>query len=213
MCVTNCVTKPARVTVANRGSVAAVLFAALGTFGCAESAAEEKNPAQPIETATTSTPVWMVPPTTFPVDEDGAVLPTQSTTTAAPVSTVPLAKFEDMWGFEPGDEHHDAQMCGYLYIGVPHVYALATEIGWNPDIPDFVREDDGSLESYRLILPRSGTRLDPRTRSLWVWDDGPMADGDYVCAGGSGFDYDGVAADDRPAHIPWNVTFMNQERP
>ena len=101
------------------------------------------------------------------VDEDGSAQPTQTTTTAAPATSAPLAEFKGMWRFEPGDMHNDAQLCGYLHIEEPYVNVLDTEVGWDPDIdPILSSSADGSLEHHWIILPRSGTRYDPQTRSL-----------------------------------------------
>ncbi len=96
-------------------------------------------------------------------------------------------QFEGMWSYERGDMGHDAQLCGYLIVEEPYVHILATGFGWDPDIDPGLRrnEADGSLVYYWVLLPRSGTRYDPRTRSLWVWDEGPMTDGDHVSVGGS----------------------------
>ncbi len=92
-----------------------------------------------------------------------------------------------MWSYELGDEHHDAQLCGYLIIEEPYVHVLATDHGWDPNIDPGLRRKthDGSLDYLWINLPRTGTRYDPNTRSIWVWDDGPMTDGDHVSLGGS----------------------------
>ena len=129
-----------------------------------------------------------------------------ATTSATPASTAPLAEFRGMWGFELGDEHHDAQMCGWLHIDEPYVHMLDTESGWHPDI-DLVLDGD-SIDHYWIILPRTGTRYDPRSRSLWVWNDGPMTDGDHVCVGGSGGE-SLQAAINVHERKPWYATFMS----
>ena len=122
-------------------------------------------------------------------DEDESVQPDQTTTTPASTTSTsaPLAQFEGMWSYELGDMSEDAELCGYLIIEEPYVHVLATGFGWDPDIDPGLRrhESDGSLVYYWVLLPRSGTRFDPQTRSLWVWDAGPMTDGDHVSVGGS----------------------------
>ena len=140
---------------------AALIIVALVAGGCTGTADSEVGP---VQTAPTTT------------------APTPATDTSAPP-----AQFEGMWSYELGDMSEDAELCGYLIIEEPYVHVLATEFGWDPDIDPGLRrhESDGSLVYYWVLLPRAGTRYDQRTRSLWVWDEGPMTDGDHVSLGGS----------------------------
>lgn len=142
-------------------AAAALMVGALITLGCTGSVGDDNDSEQPAQTPSTPAP---------------------TTTTSAP-----LAQFEGMWSYERGDMSHDAELCGYLIIEEPYVHVLATDVGWDPDTDSGLRrhEADGSLVYYWVLLPRSGTRYDPQTRSLWVWDNGPMTDGDHVSVGGS----------------------------
>lgn len=116
-----------------------------------------------------------------------SLAPTTATTAGPTTTAAPLAEFAGMWSYESGDEHHNAELCGYLIIEEPYVHVLETAHGWDPDIdPGLSRNaHDEGLFYHWINLPRSGTRYDPRTRSIWVWDDGPMTDGDHVSVGGS----------------------------
>ncbi len=89
-----------------------------------------------------------------------------------------------------------AELCGYLIIEDPYVYVLAIQ----PDMGDRIdlgrirtlsRTGHGDLERWLVQLPRAGTRYDPHTRLLWVFEEGPMTDGDRVSvSGGTGSDAD-----------------------
>lgn len=151
---------------------------------------------------------------TEPVDDEGSAQPNQTTTTPVPTTSAPLAQFEGMWSYELGDDHHEAELCGYLIIEEPYVHVLATEAGWDPDIdPGLHRSDEGSLVYHWINLPRSGTRYDPRTRSLWVWGEGPMTDGDHVSVGGAS-DGQLAGAYNLHQHNPWLTNSMGPaERP
>ena len=78
-----------------------------------------------------------------------------------------------------------AELCGYLIIEEPYVHVLQTERDWGQGTdPGLARSESGSLLYSMLMLPRPGTRYDVATRSLWVYDEGPMTDGDHVSVGG-----------------------------
>lgn len=95
------------------------------------------------------------------------------------------AAFEGMWDHDPADGGDMAELCGYLIIEEPYVHVLETERDWGQDTdPGLARSDNGNLLYSMLMLPRPGTRYDPATRSLWVYDEGPMTDGDHVSVGG-----------------------------
>lgn len=153
------------------------------------------------------------------LDEQVLTQPSQVVATTSPATTVPLADFRGMWGFEPGDEHDDARVCGYLVIEYPYVRVIVTETagGRAPDSdiePGLNRDDDGNLDSYWINLPRSGTRYDQQARSLWVWEQGPMTDGDHVAVGGSGGTLSTAGAYNSYERNPWLANSMEPaERP
>ena len=98
---------------------------------------------------------------------------------------VPHATFEGMWDDDPDGDGHSAALCGYLIIEEPYVHVLQTEREWGHEVdPGLARSEDGSLLYAMIMLPRPGTRYDPETRSLWVYGEGPMTDGDHVLVGG-----------------------------
>ena len=103
------------------------------------------------------------------------------------VDEAPPATFEGMWEYDPDDGGHMAELCGHLIIEDPYVYVLATQPGsGDPIDPTLSRIGDGDLE-WMILLPRAATRYDPHTRSLWVFEEGPMTDGDHVSvSGGTG---------------------------
>ncbi|WP_419839161.1 hypothetical protein [Candidatus Poriferisodalis sp.] len=170
-------------------AAAAILTAAIIVAGCADAATGEDFPVQTAE----------------------------STTATAPLATAPLAEFLGGSGFEPGDDAADARVCGYLIIEDPYIHVLVTEtIGESaPDSsiePGLSRDDDGNLIYSWINLPRSGTRYDPQTRSLWVWDVGPMTDGDHVSVGGYGsFAHTDKTGDAYNVHQrnPWYANTMS----
>lgn len=115
-----------------------------------------------------------------------------TTTTAllsAAAAAAPPATFEGMWDHDPSTGGHMAELCGYLVIEEPYVHVLETERDWGQDDdPGLARSEDGSLVYSMIMLPRPGTRYDPATRSLWVYREGPMTDGDHVSvSGGVGY--------------------------
>ncbi|WP_419907523.1 hypothetical protein [Candidatus Poriferisodalis sp.] len=115
-----------------------------------------------------------------------------------------------MWGYELGDEDHSAQQCGWLYIDEPYVLVLFAESDWVPGADfDLDSVEGDSVDHSWIILPRSGTRYDSQSRSLWVWDDGPMTDGDYVCVGGSGGESVHVAINVHERN-PWYANSMSR---
>lgn len=105
--------------------------------------------------------------------------------TVPSLTEVPPAAFEGMWDHDPADSGDMAELCGYLIIEEPYVHVLETERDWRQDTgPGLARSDSGNLLYSMLMLPRPGTRYDPATRSLWVYREGPMTDGDHVTVGG-----------------------------
>lgn len=136
--------------------------------------------------------------------------PDRVATAATPVATAPQAEFRGMWGYERGDEYHLAQQCGWLYIDEPYVLVLFAESDWVLGVDfDLDSVEVDSVDSSWIILPRSGTRYDPQSRSLWVWDDGPMTDSDYVCVGGSGGETVHGALNVHERN-PWYATSMHR---
>ncbi|MCY3586403.1 MAG: hypothetical protein OXH42_05390 [Acidimicrobiaceae bacterium] len=101
------------------------------------------------------------------------------------LAEAPPAVFEGMWDHDPADGGDMAELCGYLIIEEPYVHVLQTERDWGQGTdPGLARSESGSLLYSMLMLPRPGTRYDVATRSLWVYDEGPMTDGDHVSVGG-----------------------------
>ena len=108
-----------------------------------------------------------------------------SVASTPPSLGAPPSPFVGMWDFDPDGDGDLAQLCGYLIIEEPYVHVLATDHDWGQGVdPGLFRDDDGRLQYYMIMLPRPGTRYDPDTRSLWVYDEGPMTDGDHVSASG-----------------------------
>ena len=109
----------------------------------------------------------------------------ESVVSTPPLPEVPPATFEGMWDVNPGGDGDAGDLCGHLIIEEPYVYLLVTEHAWGDGSdPGLLRDDDGRLQYYMIMLPRPGTRYDADTRSLWVYDEGPMTDGDHVWASG-----------------------------
>lgn len=108
-----------------------------------------------------------------------------SAETVPSLAEVSPATFEGMRDHVPADGGEMAELCGYLVIEDPYVHVLQTahDSGHGVD-PGLARSDSDSLLYSMLLLPRPGTRYDPATRSLWVYDQGPMTDGDHVSVGG-----------------------------
>ncbi len=160
-------------------TVVSVLFAALVLIGCSENSVREISSIQPTRAPTTSS----YSPTTL----------TTVWTPPIPTITVPLADFKRMNDHKHEQGYRDYAgdgVCGWLYISEPYVNLLEPlSPDWSPDVDfdnlDLETLDDESVKIYLVLLPRSGTRYHPPSRSLWVWDQGPMTNGDYVCAGGS----------------------------
>lgn len=88
---------------------------------------------------------------------------------------VPLAEFDSMWSHQPGDPHDDIFQAGILHIEVPCAYLA----------PLGAPMSDDPLKRMQLFLPNSGTRYDAATGSLWIWQNGPFVEGDYVIVGGN----------------------------
>ncbi len=112
-----------------------------------------------------------------------------TTTTAINISPLaaeaPLAAFKGMWDHDPADGGHMADLRGYLFIEEPYVHVLPGCIGGEHGaVQRLDRDANGALQYSMLLLPRPGTRYNSQTRSLWVYDQGPMTDGDYVLVGG-----------------------------
>ncbi len=103
-----------------------------------------------------------------------------------PIPDYPLARFIGMNDYILGDQHHDAEYSGRLRIDGSCIYGIdiVDEQGGLP-MPD----EAGNSSAIFLSLPSAGTRQDPVTKSIWVWGDGPINDGDLITAGG-GYDRD-----------------------
>ncbi len=188
---------------------ALVLIATLVLSGCSEPSVREISSIQPTMAPTTSsyspttlTTVWTPPVPTMTV----------------PTITVPLANFKRMHGYKLGDQHHDASLCGWLHIHEPYVNLLEPlSPDWDPNVDfgdvNLENIDDNSLIVHWVHLPRSGTRYYPPSQSLWVWDQGPMTNGDYVCTAGSG----GGGRRNNPHNIyesnPWYAPYLGPEEP
>lgn len=100
-------------------------------------------------------------------------------------AAMPPATFEGMWDHDPADGGEMAGLCGYLIIEEPYVHVLVSESDRGRDTdPGLARSEDGRLLYFMIMLPRPGTRYDSATRSLWVYREGPMTDGDHVSVGG-----------------------------
>lgn len=89
-----------------------------------------------------------------------------------------------MWNYNPVRPSYAPAAEGVLWITGPCVYViddfswLVPSIPWE-EVPDPVR--------VFVNLPRSQTRYDPDTETIWIGDEGPMASGDrVVLAGGAG---------------------------
>ncbi len=119
------------------------------------------------------------------------------------VADVPIATFKGMWDYDPNDGGQMAELCGYLIIEEPYVHLLATEPEWEDDVdPGLSRGARGELLYFLLLLPHPATRYDSQTRSLWMFDEGPMTDGDHVwVSGGDGH---------RP--LDWDVGNVHERR-
>lgn len=88
---------------------------------------------------------------------------------------MPLAEFDSMWSYQPGDPHDDIFEAGLLHIEAPCAYLA----------PLGAPMSDDPLNRMQLFLPKSGTRYDAATGSLWIWRNGPFVEGDYVIVGGN----------------------------
>lgn len=112
-------------------------------------------------------------------------VPTTTSLISPLAAEVPPAAFEGMWDHDPADGGDMAELCGYLIIEEPYVHVLETAPDWGLGTdPGLARSEDGRLQYYMIMLPHPGTRYDPATRSLWVYREGPMTDGDHVSVGG-----------------------------
>lgn len=125
------------------------------------------------------------------------------------VDEAPPAAFEGMWEYDPDDGGHMAELCGYLIIEDPYVYVLATQ----PDSGDHVdpalsRTGDGDLEYWMIQLPRAATRYNPHTRSLWVFEEGPMTDGDHVSVSGGTGSVADLRSGNGHGRPPWQANGM-----
>lgn len=127
------------------------------------------------------------------------VRPNDSSTPTFEAPDAPPASFADMSDYDYAGGSDSAFVAGTLRIDAPCVYVFLSEkdivLGKNSEPLQPVR--------YQLNLPRSGTFFDSRRNAIWVWDEGPMLDGDRVIAGGG---VGGFSSPDCPlAYRAWSA--------
>ena len=94
--------------------------------------------------------------------------------------------FVGMWDYNEEEPFHNAEAQGILLIEGPCVYIIHDHIIYDyPWIPPPSEDPPDPIRIF-LELPRDQTSYDPDTETIQVHDQGPMASGDRVVAGGGG---------------------------
>ena len=89
-----------------------------------------------------------------------------------------------MWNYNPARPSYAPAAEGVLLIEGPCVYVI-DDFAWL--VPSVSWEEVPGPVRVFVNLPRSQTRYDPDTETIWIGDEGPMASGDRVeLAGGAG---------------------------
>ncbi len=155
-----------------------------GQATAAQSTDTLSGDAQGVETTDAGAPSRVV--RCLPSSNGRCTYVTTTTSWVSPLAVdVPIATFKGMWDDDPADGGQMARACGYLIIEEPYVHLLQTAPEWERGIdPGLLRGPRGELQYLMLQLPRPGTRYDAQTRSLFVYHQGPMTDGDHVMVGG-----------------------------
>lgn len=91
--------------------------------------------------------------------------------------------FAGMWDFNEEIPFHNAEIEGILLIEDPCVYVI-DDYAWL--LPGTLPEDLPEPIRIFVNLPRQHTRYDTGTKSIWINNDGPMANGDRVELVGGG---------------------------
>ncbi len=133
---------------------------------------------------------------------EAEVNPQASTAPAFLRPTAPSANFADMSEFDFEGGSDSAFITGTLKIENPCVYIY---ISRSP-IPNGETTDRIQPSRYQLNLPRSGTFFDPQENEVWVWEEGPMSDGDTVVAGGGEGSFSSPHC--TKARMSWSTAFL-----